>query len=475
MGKTYSAVFRDVLKNVKPTPEQRKQLLGLANKTLRLTNSAARRYKAKAMFAGSITRDTWLPDKMEFDVFILFPESIKDKKMEENGLAVGKKVVEQLGGEVSVAYAEHPYVSGLVEGIDIDIVPCFAVKSAEKIKSAVDRTPFHVHYIEKHLPFRLSSDVRLLKKFLKSNGMYGADAKTEGFSGYVCELLVIQYNGVLGVLKAAEKWKPSEVIDLANQKSDKEKIAKEFTHQSLILIDPTDKNRNTAAALSAYNFYKFKKVAREFLHKPNEGMFFDKPLQTITQNELMQYQTKRGTELLFVKFLPPRVVDDILWQQLRKFGERLQSILEETQYEFRVLGRDVFSDGKFIAVVLLEMEVAHLPAIQKRVGPTIFDQKDSAEFLKKYKEAVLAGPYVEGNRWTVEIQRKFLSAKNKLQDTLKDTQEILKAKGIPNFIADQLTKEFEVFSENERIMQAIERNPDFGNFIRKYFEKEKLV
>ncbi len=475
MAKTYSSIFREVLKQVKPTGEQRRKLLRLAKKALRLTNRAARRYKAKAMLAGSITRDTWMPDKMEFDVFILFPERLKEKKLEEYGLAVGRKVIGQLGGEASIEYAEHPYVSGLINGIDIDIVPCFAVKSAEQIKSAVDRTPFHVRFIEKRLPFRLSSDVRLLKKFLKSNYMYGADAKTEGFSGYVCELLVIHYGSLLGVLKAAEKWKPAEVIDLLNKKPDAQKLAKDFKSQPLILIDPTDKNRNTAAALSAFNFYKFKKLAKEFLGKPRSEIFFTKKLQPVTQNELMQYQTKRGTELIFVKFLPPRAVEDILWQQLRKFGERLQSILEETQYDFRVFGRDVFTDGKFISVVLLEMEVARLPAVQKRFGPPIFDAKDSAEFLKKYKDQPIAGPYVEGNRWTVEVNRKFLSAKDKLQDSLKDTPEILKAKGIPNLISDQLAKGFEVLSDADRIMQAADRNPDFGAFIRKYFEKEKLV
>ncbi len=475
MSKTYSSVFKDTLKQIKPNSEQKRKLLNLANKTLRLANSVAKKYKAKAILAGSITRDTWLPDKTEFDVFILFPENLTDKKLEEQGLAAGKKVIEHLGGEVSIEYAEHPYVSGLVDGIDIDIVPCFAVNSGEQIKSAVDRTPFHVKFIEKNLPLRLSDDVRLLKKFLKVNDMYGADAKTEGFSGYVCELLVINYGSILNVFKAAEKWHPAEVIDFVNKKPDLEKLKKDFKHQALILIDPTDKNRNTAAALSAYNFYKFKKVAKEFLIKPREEFFYEKKIASITQNELMQYQTKRGTELIFVKLMPPRVVQDILWQQLRKFGDRLQTILEETQYEFKVLGKDVFTDDKFIAVALLEMEVAHLPAVQKRTGPPIFDTKDSGEFLKKYKDQSLTGPYIEDSRWTVEVSRKFLSAKDKLQDSLKDTPEVLKAKGIPSLIADQIAKEFEVFSDMERIMQSVDRNPEFGAFVRKYFEKEKLA
>jgi len=61
-----------------------------------------------------------------------------------------------------IAYAEHPYVRAQIthkteskpaEKIvyDVDIVPCYAVKKATEIKSAVDRTPFHNKWLEKNL------------------------------------------------------------------------------------------------------------------------------------------------------------------------------------------------------------------------------------------------------------------------------------------------------------------------------------
>ncbi len=470
-------ILREALSQIKPDPTIRKTMLNLAKKTLRLTNSVARKYKAKAILVGSLTRDTWLPDKKEFDVFVLFPEKLKDKKMEELGLKIGKTVIEKLKGTYVVEYAEHPYTSGTIGGISVDIVPCFAVKSAEKIKSAVDRTPFHVQFIEKNLPLRLSGEVRLLKQFLKNNDMYGADAKTEGYSGYVCELLIINYKKFMNVLKAAAKWKPGEIIDLreAYKKADYEKLWKTFKDQPLILIDPTDRNRNTAAALSAFNFYKFIKHAKMFASKPNKEYFLSKKLDPITETELIQLQIKRRTELIIIKFLPPRVVPDILWPQLRRFADRLQSILEETQYEFKVLSKDLFTDGEYIATVLLEMEVSKLPSVQKRVGPSIFDAKDANNFLKKYKDQALAGPYVEGKNWVVEINRDFLTARDELHHSLSQPLDILKAKGIPNFIAERLVKGFEIFSESERIMQVVERNKDFGIFLRKYFEKEKFV
>lgn len=469
-------VLKEVLKEIKPKADERKKLVSLAKKTLNLTNRIARRHKAKAILAGSITRDTWLPGKREFDVFVLFPEKMKTKRMEESGLKIGKQVVKKLKGEHKIEYAEHPYVSGLVEGIDIDIVPCFEVKSTENLKSAVDRTPFHVRYIEKKLPLRLSDEVRLLKQFLTANSIYGADAKTEGFSGYVCELLLIRYKSFMNVLKAAVNWKVGEVIDLEKfyKKPDYQKLRKQFRDQALILIDPTDKNRNTAAAISPTSFFKFKKVAKQFLANPVREDFFEKDMQAITESQLIQRQLGRRTELILVKFSPPQVVPDILWPQLRRFAERLQSILEETRYEFKVLRRDVYTNEKDLAAVLLEMEVSKLPIVQKRIGPSIFDIKDAENFLNKYKDLAIAGPFVEDKFWVVEIKRKFLTAREKLQDSLNKPAEILKAKGIPNFIADQLAKGFEIVSENSKIMEIVKKDINFGRFLRRYFEKEAL-
>lgn len=168
----YQKVLKEVLKYIKPKQEEKKKLENLAKKALNLANKEIKKLRGEAILAGSITRDTWLSDKLEFDVFILFPESFNNKQLEKLGLEIGKDVIQKLGGSYSIEYAEHPYVSGEVEGIRMDIVPCFKVKSPEKLKSAVDRTPFHVKYIEKNLKPAMSDEVRLLKQFCKANEMY---------------------------------------------------------------------------------------------------------------------------------------------------------------------------------------------------------------------------------------------------------------------------------------------------------------
>ncbi len=474
----YEEVLKEALKLVTPSAEEKETVENLARKTLEVCKEIAEGYGGEPMLVGSLRRNTWLPEKKEFDIFILFPTSLEESKLEEYGLEIGKKVFERMGGEYVIEYAQHPYVSGKIDGVNVDIVPCYKVESAEKIRSAVDRTPFHVRYVESKLTDQLANEVRLLKKFLLANEIYGADAKTQGFSGYVCELLVINYGSFLNVLKASLDWEPGVVIDLENfyTEEDYKNLRKKFKDHPLILIDPTDNNRNTTAALSVRCFYKFKKLAKEFLSSPSIDFFVKKEEKPLSEEELKEFLSKRGTELIVVSFKPPRVVPDILWPQLRKFSERLKNILEETKYEFKVLGKDVFTDEREIAVVLLEMEVSKLPTVQKRIGPPVFNLKHSKNFLEKYKHVAIAGPYVEGVNWCVEVERKFLTAKDKLKNILEGDEQELLLKGIPNYVAKQLASEgFEIICEVERIASLMEEFPCVGVFLRKYFEKERLV
>ncbi len=477
MSKSYEKIFEKVLKKIKPKKDEKEKMENLARKSLGIAEKEAKKFSAKAMLAGSITRDTWLPGKLEFDVFILFPEEMDEKDMEKYGLEIGKKVIRQLKGKWKIEYAEHPYVHGEAEGVDIDIVPAYELKSLEKIKSAVDRTPFHVRYMEKNLSINQSDQVRLLKQFLKAIDAYGADAKTLGLSGYSCELLIIKYKNFLETLKAISKWSPGEIIDIENFYNPKDypKLRKNFKYHPLILIDPTDKNRNTASALSTEKFFRIIKHAKNFLEAPSENLFFKKPIKPITEKELLKHLKHRKTQLLIIKFTPPKAVPDVIWPQLRKFANRLQSILEETKYEFKVFGKDVYTNEKDLAIVLLEMEIFELPFIQKRIGPIVFDLDDSKRFLDKYKNSALS-LYVENNFWVAEIRRKFLTAKDKLIDSLNKDLEILKAKGIPNLIAEQISKKgFQVFYGLKKIYNLTKKDKNFGMFLRNYFEKESLV
>jgi tRNA nucleotidyltransferase (CCA-adding enzyme) len=475
MFKNYKKVLNRVLDDIRPNSIEKNRLEFLSKKVLDIAKSETAKYEARPILAGSLTRDTWLPTKKEFDIFVIFPKTFSVKKLENVGLKIGKDIIKKLNGEWIIEYAQHPYVRGKVHGTEIDVVPCYKMEPGEKIKSAVDRTPFHVAYLDKNFLRKLSDDVRLLKQFCGVNKIYGADAKTEGFSGYVCELLVMHYGSFINVLKNAVKWKPGEVIDLEKfyKKEDYYRLKKVFKRQVLILIDPIDRTRNAAAAISAKSFFILKKRSEEFLKKPSKEAFFEKKFEPITENELILAQMKRRTELLLVILNPPKIVPDILWPQLRRFAERLDGMLKED--EFVVLRKDIYTNEKDLAVILLEMEISKLPYVNKKVGPLVFDLDDSEKFIKKYKNKALKGPFVENDFWVTEVERRFTTAREKLVDSLTEKEKILKERGVPNHIAKQIAKKFDVVCENDNIMNLIQKDKNFGIFLRKYFEMGSLV
>jgi tRNA nucleotidyltransferase (CCA-adding enzyme) len=469
------AVLKKVLKRIVPSIEEKQRVKTLADKVLDIVNKESAKHNAYAIIAGSLTRDTWLPGKEEFDIFILFPPSVSRQNMEKIGLKIGKTAIRRLGGKHTIEYAEHPYVSGHVKNTHMDIVPCYEIDSTENMKSSVDRTPFHVRYIEKNMPLELANEVRLLKQFCRANSIYGADAKTEGFSGYVCELLTIRYGSFLNVLSAATGWRAGEIIDIENfhRKDDYENLRKQFKGQPLILIDPTDSKRNTAAAVSTHSFQKLRSISRKFLGLPTECMFFHSEKKPLTLKELSAIKKSRDTEIIVVKFKPPAVVSDILWPQLRRFAQRIQSILKEN--EFVVLRRDVYTNENDLAAVLLEMESCRLPTVRKNVGPSIFDENGSKNFVKKYKTRAINGPFVEDGFWVVELKRRFCTAKEKLTDSLDDSLKVLKAKGIPSHIATQISKGYTLITDAKKIAALSKNDKEFGIFLREYFEKESMV
>ncbi len=148
------------------------------------------------MVVGSVARDTWLSGDRDLDIFLLFPPDLSREDLEEKGLDLARSIARRFTGIFHEKYAEHPYVNATIDGLDVDLVPCYEVASAAAIQSAVDRTPFHTRYISDKIgPLR--DDVLLAKQFAKACGVYGSDQMTEGFSGYLCELLVLHYAGIL--------------------------------------------------------------------------------------------------------------------------------------------------------------------------------------------------------------------------------------------------------------------------------------
>jgi len=472
----YQKAISKIFEKIKPKAIEKKKVQLVTKLVLKEIRKNLKKFNAlDAMVVGSFSRETWLPEKKEIDIFVLFPKEMSKEEIKKKGIELGIEVIRKLKGKYVIEYAEHPYVRGFIKGIQVDIVPCFKVESGEKIKSSVDRTPFHVEFLKNYYPSKLSDQVRITKKFMKAIGVYGADAKTQGFSGYSVELLIIKYKTFVNLLKASLDWEPGEIIQIKQfyKKEDFPMLRKKFKNQPLILIDPVDKNRNTLAALSPYNFFKFKKYAKMFLENPKEEFFYERKVKPISPKEFEKILKERKTKIIGIKFSCPKVVPDILYPQLRRFIQRIESYLEEKPSSFKVFSKGFFTDEKKIVLCIFELEYDELPRLEKRIGPSIFQKKRVEKFLAKYEDGAVYGPYVQKENWVVEIERKFNNAKEKLYEFLSKDKEELLANGIPSYIAEEISKEFEIL-DKQKIKNCLKRK-DVGKFFREFFEKEKLV
>lgn len=454
-----SDILAMVLKRVKPTPSEIKFVEKVASEVVLRTNEAISKLgvSAKAMLVGSVARGTWLRQDPDIDVFILFDESLTREELEQKGMAVARAVAGTAGKE---KFAEHPYVTMKFRGLDVDLVPCFDVADPKRIKSAVDRSPHHQRYVKGRLTPQLADEVLLLKQFALGTGVYGAELKKQGFSGYLCELLILHYGSFRKLVEDASKWTPGEVIDPLSYYPDKSEPKVIFENQPLVVVDPVDPSRNAAAAVSLQNFSTFVHACRDFLDEPSLKFFFPRRLKLLTSNELDRILKRRGTRLFCIVFRSPQVVPDVLFPQLRKTEKAI--VTRMVQEGFEVLRSDVWADSN--SAILVELTVSKLPGIRTRVGPppNISAKDFIREHLRSRKS--LAGPMVDAaGRVVFEVKREWTDASALLKNIMSRRISFGK------HVAESVSQGYQIFEGRE--LKKLLRKSGFREFLSEYLTR----
>ena len=409
-------LLKEVLEKATPSDKEK----ALEWKTAERVMERIRRAKGKhigVMLVGSIARDTHLRGDRDIDIFVLYPEKLPRHEFERAGLEMGKKALK--GCEWWEEYSEHPYIKGIIDGFEVEIVPSYKVKRASQLKSAVDRSPFHNRFLKRRLGPKLRAEVRLLKAFLKGTDCYGAKIEKEGFSGYLAELLILKYRSFKECLKAVGLW--SEGTALSLSKVNEARAGEKFG-SPLVFIDPTDKNRNAAAAVSVEQFARFIAASREFLKKPGSKFFYPKRKSAISRKRMRKLIAVDQVFALRMPF-PEKALSDTIWGQLRRFGKLLEKALECEGFLVRRVSLYA-EEGKGIDY-LVELESLGLNDTVICVGPFAWDEKNSEAFTRKHRHS-LTGPRIEKGRWIVEERRKHTDALRLAKEFLKKRKKIEK-------------------------------------------------
>jgi len=421
-----------VLKEITPTAEEQEHLKRVASELVEKVAEAARELgvKIEPLIVGSVAKGTFLKDP-DIDIFVQFPTSTSREVLEQQGLALGLKVLPKGRKQ----YAEHPYVQGEFRGFDAEIVPCFAITDPSQKMSAVDRTPFHTKFIAANLGPRQGGEVRLLKRFLKGVGAYGAEEAVRGFSGYLAELLVIRYGTFRGVLEAAARWPESIRLDAGIWAGASPGTGDAGAHtiqsgstqaphvktlvtrgEPLVFTDPVDPSRNVASALSTEKYSLFIHASQSYLAEPSRLFFFPDPPRALTLAAIRSHVRQRGTELLGILLRTPQVIPDIYFSQLRKFERAVRALCEENG--FAILHSAFYELGTK-TLFLFEFEVFRLPAVRSHRGPPVGNPREREFHAKWMSSPQRRGTvHIVDGLWAVDVAREFTLAEHLIRERM---------------------------------------------------------
>jgi len=371
-----------VLKSIAPSTKEKKELESITSGFLKKLNGKLKGTNALAILGGSIAKDTWLKDNKDVDIFVQFPYN---KYKQDSGKLsnILKKVLKEAFTKEKIVtmHGSRDYFQIEYKDIIFEIVPILKIEDASAAVNITDISPLHAGWVNSKSK-KLKNEIRLAKQFCKAQKLYGAESYISGFSGYILEILVVEYGGFEALLKASAKWKEKTVLDPSNFHKNKNMVLFELNtnklQSPLIIVDPVDKHRNAAAALGLEKFRLFKSKAKSFLKKA-DASYFD--FQEMDLEELLAKAKKSKLKAVYLEVTALKGKRDVIGAKLLK---AFNFLLKELK-AYGVAHSDWdWEEGKPAQFYLL-LKKDHLGKEELRRGPPIKIEEHAKQFKKKYK------------------------------------------------------------------------------------------
>lgn len=349
------AVVEEARRGVTPTREEVSRLENTSRKVLEKVRQAASSFdEVRAIeVGGSFAKGTWLPGGVDIDIFVKISTSVGEARFELVGLAVGREAAR--GYPYGKKYAQHPYTEATVDGVQVNIVPCYDVKPGHW-RSAADRSPYHVEFVKRHLDQRKRTEVRLLKRFMKAVSVYGAEIEREGFSGYAAEVLIHLHGTFEKTIEYFANLKP---------------VGEAF----FTLRDPVDEERELSKAISKESVARMVLASRSFLRNPQRA-FFERVRPRVRRN-----LRKRVYAL---RFDHKELSEDTLWGELKKSARQLTKYIEGLG--FTVSRTTACSNNRDASAILILPETESLADLEERTGPGVELASEVERFVGRNAE-----------------------------------------------------------------------------------------
>ena len=420
---------------------------------------------AEVRLQGSVAKDTWIRDYVDADIFMRVSPELTKTELRNVCLPIARRAL--YPHRIVERFAEHPYVESVVKfrggSLRVNVVPCYSVEKGRWL-SATDRTPYHTEYVRAHLRQEQRDEVRLLKAFMRGIGAYGADIKTGGFSGMICETLIISRGSFQRVLEEFAEWKEDRFIDVENYYEGRADEVHRIFIEPLVVIDPVDKGRNLGAAVRSTQLWTLVAAARTFLNRPAPAFFAEPKVKPLTNLEFQGLIKRRGSSVICIAMGHVNAVVDVVWSQLFKTQRALAHLLESNDFE--LIRSSSWTDERKLSVLLFELELGQLSNSKKRRGPPVDRTEESSSFISKHLGAkdTVSGPWIEDGRWFVQKMRTTASAQTLLTTTLRTGGANI---GVASLIIPTFKRNAKVLEGNE-VGRLLSTNREFAKFMKTF-------
>ncbi|MBI2665450.1 hypothetical protein HYX12_02405 [Candidatus Woesearchaeota archaeon] len=379
-------VTKKVLENISPSETEKKEFQTVVSHFLRKLNSILP--DAQAILGGSGAKLTWLSGNKEVDVFVQFNYHKFSERSEELSSILEKLLKSAFPkNKITKLHGSRDYFQVQIDSFIFEVLPILKITKAQQAKNITDISPLHAVWVGKHL--KNKGQVLLAKQFCKANGLYGAESHIQGFSGYVLEILIAFYKDFEALLKASLKWKDKEVIDPEKYypKGDASFYLNKSKQLSpIIVVDPVDKNRNAAAALSLEKLQLFQKLAKGYLTSPDRQYFIKQDFDLETLKSL-------GGNIAVIEVVPLAGKRDVIGSKLLKSFEFLRKSL--APFSIKKAG---WEWDKFYFV----LGKRELPKEEIRKGPPVGMTEFAQDFKKQNPEH-----FIQDGRIMAKVKVKY--------------------------------------------------------------------
>ena len=348
---------------------------------------------------GSLAKGTLIKGDYDVDIFVKFSKKYATRKLSDHL----EKILKNMNP--IRLHGSRDYFQLLHGGIKYEIVPVYNITNRKEAVNITDASPLHAAWVKENTREKpgLKDEIRLAKLFCKAQGVYGAESYIKGFSGHVLDIITIYYGSFEKLIKNAARWKSKTVIDFYDVYGGDaiKKLNGSKVQSPLIVVDPVDKERNAAAALSEEMFNKFIEAARKYCKKPSEKFF---------ERERFSLEKIRKKNTITVSVMPCEGKKDVVGSKLLRAYESIKKHLEMNGFEMKDSGWHWEKRAYF----WYEFRKMKVNKTFVHEGPPVKAKNNFESFKEKYPSF-----FVKKERAYVILERKFTDAGSMIKFLLK--------------------------------------------------------